>query len=81
MKNELPKCRQCSKKLPKQWLSVSWGPHLKREPIETRTTKAGTQFEHTEYFFGTYGRYNDGFFCSLRCGHRWAVEKLKGENK
>jgi len=76
-KSTNPKCRWCGKTLPKQWRSIGWQKLLKREPIEKRTVKAGTQYERVEYFFGTYGRYDDNNFCSLNCGHSWAVREIK----
>lgn len=68
--SERPKCRRCGKTLAKNWNTRSVRRELPNdagfETVEERIDVSG------------YGYGNTGLFCSLTCGHWYAVDVIRG---
>jgi hypothetical protein len=63
-----PHCLYCDKELRPNYDRASMPWRLSDE--ERREWRKA----NPRVFDGTYGHYNDNFFCGLTCGHQWAVK-------
>lgn len=68
--NDRPKCRRCGKTLQRVYASDY--------TIEDGIDLFGHPFTHTHQKLVGYGYGATGLFCSLTCGHWFAVATLRG---
>jgi hypothetical protein len=84
-----PTCRSCGKRLRKYtmawWSKMDGGsaPEVGqahgihgnvREIVRAKTTAGGEQI--VTYWCGGWGYLGNGYFCSQRCGYRWAIHAI-----
>lgn len=69
-----PKCKTCNKQLIAHWVPIDWQDKFYNgsQPFKTKVNRWG----ETQGFWGEYGRDGNGWFCSLTCGHLWALGQL-----